>query len=212
LQEGSDGQWERGVPAGDGSRGDPTNDADGSGQCWLTGNRPGNSDVDLGPFTLLSPVIDMTAGNATVRYSSWFHNTSITDGDRLQVYLSNNNGGSWTLVHSLAHQDGWQINTFMPGQYLTLTSQMKLKFVVSDNPNNSVTEAGIDAVTVCFEGNCGGGNGVPGDADGDGQVNVIDLLTVINGWGACVGLCPGDLNGDRVVNVQDLLMVINNWG
>jgi PKD repeat protein/glucose/arabinose dehydrogenase len=58
----------------------------------------------------------------------------------------------------------------------------------------------------------------PGDTNGDGIVNVIDLLAVINAWGACPlppQPCPADVappGGDGVVNVQDLLMVIANWG
>lgn len=56
-----------------------------------------------------------------------------------------------------------------------------------------------------------GGGGV-----GDGTVNVLDLLAVINGWGACPApcppSCPSDINGNCTVNVQDLLAVINNWG
>ncbi len=57
-----------------------------------------------------------------------------------------------------------------------------------------------------------------GDINGDGNVNVSDLLAVINSWGPCPGkgLCPADVapspGGDGVVNVSDLLMVINNWG
>lgn len=53
-----------------------------------------------------------------------------------------------------------------------------------------------------------------GDANGDGSVNVIDLLAVINTWGPCPAgaACPGDLNDDDHVNVLDLLMVINGWG
>jgi hypothetical protein len=55
--------------------------------------------------------------------------------------------------------------------------------------------------------------------DGDGAVNVDDLLMVINSWGACPAdpaPCPADLapqpDGDNVVNVDDLLAVINEWG
>ena len=59
----------------------------------------------------------------------------------------------------------------------------------------------------------------PGDINGDGVVNVSDLLAVIESWGPCPAPpanCDADIapppNGDAVVNVFDLLMVINNWG
>lgn len=56
----------------------------------------------------------------------------------------------------------------------------------------------------------------PGDLNGDGAVNVDDLLGVINAWGKCADCvaapCLADFNGDCVVNVDDLLNVINNWG
>lgn len=51
----------------------------------------------------------------------------------------------------------------------------------------------------------------PLDINGDGIVNVIDLLHVISAWGACPG-CPADTNGDGVVNVIDLLAIIGGWG
>ena len=55
---------------------------------------------------------------------------------------------------------------------------------------------------------------IPGDLDGDGSVDVDDLLLVINGWGPCEPKqpCTADTNGDSQVNVDDLLTVINNWG
>ena len=52
---------------------------------------------------------------------------------------------------------------------------------------------------------------VLGDVNGDGVVNVTDLLAIMDVWGPCTD-CPADLNGDGLVNVVDLLEVIGNWG
>lgn len=51
----------------------------------------------------------------------------------------------------------------------------------------------------------------PGDVNGDGVVNVTDLLAVIAAWGACEGSCECDLDGDGHVGVTDLLIVLENW-
>ena len=51
----------------------------------------------------------------------------------------------------------------------------------------------------------------PSDVNGDGVVNVSDLLAIISVWGECGG-CPEDVNSDGSVNVTDLLQVIANWG
>jgi len=63
----------------------------------------------------------------------------------------------------------------------------------------------------CLEGDAIEDQDVPGDANGDDDVNVMDLLEVIQSWGACSGSCPADLNGDGTVDVMDLLMVLENW-
>ena len=56
---------------------------------------------------------------------------------------------------------------------------------------------------------------VPGDVDGDGIVNVVDLLVILGNWGACAAPCPpncpGDVNANCVVDVQDLLIMLGNW-
>ena len=60
------------------------------------------------------------------------------------------------------------------------------------------------------------GDGVPdqceceADINGDGYVDVSDLLTIIDQWG--LSDSPADLNFDGTVNVLDLLIVIDNWG
>ena len=51
----------------------------------------------------------------------------------------------------------------------------------------------------------------PGDLNSDAEVNVDDLLTVINNWGAGAGSIA-DINASGLVDVDDLLVVINGWG
>jgi hypothetical protein len=57
---------------------------------------------------------------------------------------------------------------------------------------------------------------LPGDLNGDGVVDMQDLLIIINGFRLTTG-APGfnpvaDVNGDGVVNVFDLVLVAKNFG
>lgn len=49
-----------------------------------------------------------------------------------------------------------------------------------------------------------------GDVDGDGSVDVHDLLFIVSVWGSDDP--QGDVNGDGIVNISDLLDVMANWG
>ena len=51
-----------------------------------------------------------------------------------------------------------------------------------------------------------------GDINGDGTVDVLDLLSLLAAWGPCSGTCPEDLNADGVVDVLDLLALLAAWG
>jgi hypothetical protein len=53
------------------------------------------------------------------------------------------------------------------------------------------------------------------DTNGNGQVEMDDLIEVILGWGECPALpapCPGDLTANYAVDVDDLVEVILAWG
>lgn len=65
--------------------------------------------------------------------------------------------------------------------------------------------------STCGTDNACPSEGCDGDLDGDGRVDVVDLLSVISAWGPCVG-CDVDIDGDGSVGVTDLLGIIDNWG
>jgi hypothetical protein len=54
-----------------------------------------------------------------------------------------------------------------------------------------------------------GGVSVPGDTNGDGKVDLVDLNNVRNNFGGTTG---GDTNGDGAVDLVDLNNVRNNFG
>jgi len=56
---------------------------------------------------------------------------------------------------------------------------------------------------------------IAGDVNGDGSVDVVDLLLLLGTWGPCPPPpddCPADFDGDGVVGAADLLILLANWG
>ena len=147
------GMWTRAVPGGwdDGS---PRSDFDGSGRCYVTDNRSGY-DVDGGPTHLISPLLDLTGTtDPVVRYAEWITCDDPPPGmDYLDVYLSDDGGVTWIQVDHISPHDDWVVHNIHVADFVSLTATFQVRFTVQDVPNNSFTEAGIDAVTV-FDVNC----------------------------------------------------------
>ncbi len=55
----------------------------------------------------------------------------------------------------------------------------------------------------------GGTTPCPADCNGDGFVDVTDVLAIIEAWGTSSGC---DINGDGIIDVVDLLEVVGSWG
>ncbi|MFA6045144.1 MAG: matrixin family metalloprotease [Phycisphaerales bacterium] len=205
----TDGAWERGVPVGEGGRYDPAADFDGSGQCYLTGNRIGNSDVDGSTTRLLSPTISLVGATAaTVSYARWFRD-SVFDGDRFTAEVSNNNGGGWTLLESVADVQGWNVVS-LPIT-VPLTSTMKFRFSASDVNPQSVVEAGLDAFTVRVVTCAPPPPQCDPDVNQDGnsdQGDVDYLINVVAGGSNSTNIDP-DFNQDGNVDQGDVDALLN---
>jgi len=144
----SDGEWERDEPENYG-RGDPPEDFDGSGKCYLTDNGNENSDVDGGHTYLYSPLIDLSGYiDAQVHYSLWYINDfgSNPDNNIFKVYITDDNGGDWELIKTIGppSSSGWKEYRFLVENYIDLTDEVKICFDVSDIGRGAVVEAGID--------------------------------------------------------------------
>jgi choice-of-anchor B domain-containing protein len=150
------GQWERGVPVDDPAWDyDPASDSDGSGQCWLTQNQLGNTDVDDGSVTLMSPTIDMTGGTLAIRYDYFLRLTVVDGSDMLRVEIDENDGaGPWVEVarHDTDGGLSWRSHTITQADLdaagVTPTATMRLRFTAVDAGTQSIVEAGLDGFRV----------------------------------------------------------------
>jgi hypothetical protein len=100
-------------------------------------------------------------------------------------------------------RQSFSLRSVLPG----LTSNVRVRFSISDTPDNSITEAGIDdfAITVVTcETPC------PGDLSNDGFVDGTDLGSMLAAWGGGPG--AGDLNDDGTVDGIDLGILLSAWG
>ena len=203
-----DGAWDRGVPlgAGDDRVEDPPTDFDGSGSAFLTDRAADNSDVDGGPTILISPVFDLSASDdAIVSYARWFRNDD-ADADRLRIEFSDNGGVSWSLAENVADTpSGWVVAAVRVSDVVDVTDGFRVRFLATDNPNNSVTEAGIDAFRIIVDG----GTACRADFDGDGELSIFDFLAFQNAFSA--GDLAADFDGDGTLSIFDFLEFQNEF-
>ncbi|MFI4883036.1 MAG: GC-type dockerin domain-anchored protein [Phycisphaerales bacterium JB064] len=204
----SDGGWDRGVPlgAGDDRDQDPPTDYDGSGQAFLTDRASGNSDVDGGPTILVSPVFDLSAyGDAIISYARWFQSVN-GDPDTFVVQFSDDGGSSWNVADSTDHDiSGWIVVGVRVSDVVDVTDEFRVRFIANDTPNDSVTEAGIDAFAIIVDG----GSACRADFDGDGSLSIFDFLAFQNAFDA--GDLAADFDGDGSLSIFDFLAFQNEF-
>ena len=80
---------------------------------------------------------------------------------------------------------------------------------LTEDDCNAVAGDWYGAETTC-ENSSGCQTDCPEDIDGDGNINVSDLLSVVGDWGATDSDADVDNNG--IVDTSDLLAIISAWG
>jgi len=198
---------------------DSDNTVDGT-QAFVTMNTPAGSsatvgDVDGGPTYLISPVINLDgASDAIIEYARWVFINNEDPGDRLVVSVSNDGGKTWTTVEQVGTttsggQTAWEQGSFNVADHVSPTANVQVRFAIADQPNDSITEAGIDDFVVT---EIGCEDVCTGDLNNSGAVDVADLLELLGTWGACDGECPADFDQSGTVDVADLLTLLGAWG
>lgn len=123
----------------------------------------------------------------------------------------------WTVVHEGGRLT-WQTDTFdddPDANALRWGTLYNFRFVANAPPEETMVELGLfkpgwpDSVDIP---GVGPEAPVTGDLNGDGSVDVFDLLILLATWGPCINeLCPADLNGSGAVDTVDMLMLLSSW-
>ena len=121
--------------------------------CWVTGQGTnpadiGEADVDNGKTSLTSPALDLTGmGEPRIGYWRWFYASGNQD-DWFAVLISNDGGASWVPVDTTrgVHQR-WEERTIRVADYVTPSSQVRVRFVAADLTPAGVVEAALDDFT-----------------------------------------------------------------
>ncbi len=149
------GLWVRVDPVGTPIQ--PEDDHSASGTfCYVTGNAApldgiGVADVDGGKTSLVSSTFNATSGGLirpVVSFWRWYSNDGGDNPsqDAWKVEISNNGGTSWVPVENTLETDqSWRRVMFFISDYVTPTSNMKIRFVATDDTSfPSLVEAAVD--------------------------------------------------------------------
>jgi hypothetical protein len=121
--------------------------------CFVTGNSPpgasmGDNDVDDGKTTLLSPIFDLSScPNAWMGYYRWYTNNTggAPDTDTWAVDASSDGGSTWVRLEATrATERRWAYVEHNLTRFIPLTSQVRFRFVASDEGQGSIVEAALD--------------------------------------------------------------------
>lgn len=157
--------------------------------CWVSA--PAASTTITGN----SAVLSWTGGeNMAARYLQIATNSALrTDGIFQTADIANNN---------VTGQTGFSISNLAPGTYYWL--------LASDGCSPVQRRIAYGSFSIVVPTPTP--SAVPGDANGDGHVNILDFNIVVSRFGQSGAAVPGDVNHDGKVNILDFGLVVSHFG
>ena len=153
---------------------------------------------------LITPTMDLS--NALSATLTFWHAQSVANSnqDKLRVYYKNTTDGDWYLLAEYQFSIAtWKQRTI---ELPNLSSNYYVAFEAECNNGFGVVLDDIDITVVPS-------SSVVGDANGDGVVNIEDVMTVTNyiitGYADPFFFNAADVNNDGMINVKDILGIIN---
>ena len=206
------GVWVRVNPNGTDAQPEDDNTASGT-IAWVTGQGSsggsvGENDIDGGTTSLVSNQIDLSATeSATISYARWYSNNAgaSPNADVFEVFVSDDDGMNYVLVETVGPagagtSGGWIETGFNVGDFVDLTSTIRVMFVASDLGDGSVVEAGIDDVRI-FGASCAADSCLA-DLNGDDNLDFLDISAFLAAYSASDPIA--DLNTDGEFDFLDI--------
>ena len=140
-----------------------------------------------------------------------FNNGAYTAKYSLEYSLDN--GATWTKVNAANGSDGAEVASQTVGTCywpLNLKNNQPAVFRISQVGGNKNASTYVDDLCLYYTGEEGGPDqGITGDVNGDGEVNIADVNAIIDLILTARSETAADVNGDGEVNIADVNAVID---
>ncbi|MDP7006075.1 MAG: M14 family zinc carboxypeptidase [Phycisphaerales bacterium] len=205
------GQWNWGTPTGGGGQygnPDPTSGATGSNVVGY--NLNGDYENNMSEKHLTTEVLDMSGQTNVVLQFMRYLNVEQPSYDHATISVRAGTG-DWTTVWtnpSTIDDSQWELVVYDISDIADNQQSVQVRWTMGTT-DSWWRYSGWNVDDVQFLSSTQ--DGVLGDVNCDGLVNVTDILAIVSQWGQCQGVCYEDIVPDGSIDVTDLLQVIGNW-
>ena len=140
---------------------------------------------------------------------TWVHIVVTNDGEKFRIYADGEKVAETDFQETDGGNVAYRIGT--PSEHLTVDDYAVFSKALSEEEINLIMKTGIAQFLKTAQSGDIVDSGVPNDVNGDGTVNVLDLVAVAGEFGQ-TGENDADVNGDGIVDIRDLVLVANAFG